>query len=72
MDIFQSSQRWELFSWIVPNINADKVELRAKRKRLSLKERLSMYEAALPLRTEQEIAEDKDWLRSKRIGRELL
>lgn len=54
------------------NLKEDKVELRVKRKKLSLKERLAMYEKALPLRTKEEEVEDQSWMNLKTVGRELL
>lgn len=53
-------------------LNEDSVELRVKRKRLSLKERQDMYKAALPLKTEEEKAEEADWQNIRPVGREIL
>ncbi len=54
------------------SLNEDRVELRVKRKKLSLKERLDMYKAALPLKTEEEKAEEAVWQNIRPVGRELL
>lgn len=54
------------------SLNEDSVELRVKRKRLSLKERLDMYKKALPLKTEEEKAEEADWQNIRPVGREIL
>ena len=50
-----------------------KIEITAlKRKKVSLDERLKLYEKALPLRTLADLEEDKKWLSSKPIGKEEL
>jgi len=54
------------------SLNEDRVELRVKQKRLSLKERLDMYKAALPLKTEEEKAEEAVWQNIRPVGREIL
>lgn len=54
------------------SLNEDRVELRVKQKRLSLKERLDIYKAALPLKTEEEKAEEAVWQNIRPVGREIL
>lgn len=54
------------------SLNEDRVELRVKRKRLSLKERLDMYKNAIPLKTEEEKVEEADWQNIRSVGREIL
>ena len=47
------------------------VEIRPKKKKLSLDERLAMYKEALAHRMQAEIAEDKAWDSMSAEGREL-
>lgn len=54
------------------SLNEDSVELRVKRKKISLKERLDLYKKALPLKTEEEKAEEADWQNIRLVGREIL
>lgn len=54
------------------SLNEDRVELRVKRKRHSLKERLDMYKKVLPLKTKEEKAEEADWQNIRPVGQEIL
>ena len=54
------------------SLHDNEVVLRAKRKKLSLKERLAMYEKALPLKTEEDKAFEAEWQGLSSVGRELL
>lgn len=52
---------------------AGKIEITSlKRKKMSLQERLKLYEQALPLRTTQDLQEDEEWLNAKPVGKEVL
>ncbi len=47
------------------------VEMRPRKKKLSLSERLTMFQNALAYRTQEEAAEDKRWDSAPAVGREL-
>lgn len=50
----------------------DRIEIRATKKvKMSLKDRLTMYQQAKKLRTDEEKREDDLWLNSPSVGREL-
>lgn len=46
------------------------IEVRPKRKRLSLSQRLAMYKEVVAFRTEEEAAQDRQWDRSPALRRE--
>lgn len=52
-------------------LRQDIVEVRPIRKKLSLIERLAMYEDALQYRTQDEVVEDRKWDKAPAVGREL-
>lgn len=50
----------------------DRIEIRATKKvKMSLKDRLTMYQQAKKLRTDEEKRDDDLWLNSPSVGREL-
>ena len=56
------------FSFVEGKIGIEAV----KPMKLSLKERLAMYEKALPLKTEAEKADDDLWMSVPAVGKEIL
>ena len=51
--------------------NRNFIEIRPKKKKLSLAERLSMYEKALAYRTQEDVSQDRIWDRMPATGREI-
>lgn len=52
------------------SLKAGVVEVRPKRRKLSLAQRMAMYKDALAYRTPEEVNEDRQWDRAPSVGRE--
>lgn len=67
---FLKSLRCAVGDEVELRLRHDAVEMRPKRKKLSLNERLEMYKSSLAYRTQNEIAEDRTWDEAPAMGHE--